>query len=696
MPASRTSAVRPRPALSPREAQALREALALRQALAAGQTLTPAQVAGPPHRDRRRRRTAAAGSRTAPAAQRRQPVRRQTAPGRPARSAAPSRKPTAPRQGRPPSRDAAAPARAGRPGCGVVAMSTLLLPAVAVLVLPGVRRRRIGRWPARRHRPGADRPDLAARAGRPLPAARAGGRPAADRAAAGARRRAGRPRAGRRRAGRSSARPPPTSTAPRRPSASRCSGLSVHDAGCDLRRPLPAGPGRARRPRPRGRRGPRRADRRRPGRRHATAVAAAEAAVAAAGDARPPTSWPTVRDEVDGPQPRGDRAAGRARRDPRRRCAAGPQQPRAWRAGRPTSASSPPPASSRRRRPPLADSADLPAGLSPALDAAGRPVPGVAWAVIGNSPVTVLPAETVVAVSTALSQLGKPFVGGTSGPDTYDCGGFTSAAWLLAGYAVPSTPESQWATGAPVALTDLQIGDLVFSPGGQDVGIYLGDGDVVGASAGTYQVGVRSVAAGSSATRVTLPAPATPNAGAAVRRRHRRLRCAAAGARRGQPGVGRLRPTARSRARRCAPWAWPGTRCAATPRRPTPRMSAAFAVRPSGRRCASPTRTGPTPARCRRSPRKPAPGRGARARPTTAGRWRSTCAVASTSPARRSGRWMTANAGRFGFVQPDWARPGAREARAVALGVRLHLLTDPSGTGSLRSRGGRRARATAA
>ena len=59
-----------------------------------------------------------------------------------------------------------------------------------------------------------------------------------------------------------------------------------------------------------------------------------------------------------------------------------------------------------------------------------------------------LPAETVAAVSTALSQLGKPFVAGTSGPDTYDCGGFTAAAWLLAGYAVPATPQDQWATGA--------------------------------------------------------------------------------------------------------------------------------------------------------------------------------------------------------------------------------------------------------
>jgi hypothetical protein len=124
----------------------------------------------------------------------------------------------------------------------------------------------------------------------------------------------------------------------------------------------------------------------------------------------------------------------------------------------------------------------------------------------------VLPAETVAAVSSALSQLGKPFVPGTAGPDGYDCGGFTSAAWLLGGHAVPTDPQDQWATGAPVPMESLQVGDLVHSPGGLDVGIYLGDGDVIGASAGNYSVSIRSVVPGSSATRVTLPAPDQPNA----------------------------------------------------------------------------------------------------------------------------------------------------------------------------------------
>jgi cell wall-associated NlpC family hydrolase len=159
----------------------------------------------------------------------------------------------------------------------------------------------------------------------------------------------------------------------------------------------------------------------------------------------------------------------------------------------------------------LSDTTALPAAFSPALDAAGQPIPGVVWAVVGTTPVTVLSAETVAAVSSALSQLGKPFAPGTAGPDTYDCGGFAAASWLLAGYAVPATPQDQWATGAAVPLAQLQIGDLVFAPGGQDVGLYLGNGEVIGASAGTYQVGVRPLAAGSSATRVTLPASGKAN-----------------------------------------------------------------------------------------------------------------------------------------------------------------------------------------
>jgi cell wall-associated NlpC family hydrolase len=305
----------------------------------------------------------------------------------------------------------------------------------------------------------------------------------------------------------------------------------------------------------------------------------------------------------------------------------------------------------------LTDPADLPEGFSPALNEAGQPIPGVVWAVVGTSPVTVLPAETVAAVSSALSQLGKPFTPGTSGPDTYDCGGFTAASWLLAGYAVPATPQDQWATGAAVPLADLQIGDLVYAPGGQDVGIYVGNGEVIGASAGTYQVSVRSVAPGSSVTRVTLPAPAEANVALPL------VEAGACGAALPPPGE------------RTGAWGgWSNgqipveTLCLLGTYRHALRCDAAASY---GQLNAAYTAAFGTPlcitdsyrplgAQITAFQRKPklaaVPG-------TSNHGW--ALAVDLCGGVNVSGSapwtWMTANAGRFGFVQPDWAAPGGEK-----------------------------------
>lgn len=306
----------------------------------------------------------------------------------------------------------------------------------------------------------------------------------------------------------------------------------------------------------------------------------------------------------------------------------------------------------------LADAAELPPGLSPALDGAGSPVPGTAWAVIGNSPVTVLPAETVAAVSSALSQLGKPFLPGTSGPDTYDCGGFTSAAWLLAGYDLPPTPQDQWSTGAPVPLAALQIGDLVFAPGGQDVGIYLGDGDVLGASAGSYQVGVGTLAAGSSATRVLLPAPAERNAALPPG---------------GPTGVcGAALPTPGEASPAWGGWANgeipSGALCALGVHRHALRCDAAasYASLDTAYRAAFGSPLCITDsyrshaAQVAAFIRKP----GLAAVPGTSNHgWALAVDLCGGINIAGSAQWswMTANAGRFGFVQPDWAAPGGEK-----------------------------------
>jgi len=300
----------------------------------------------------------------------------------------------------------------------------------------------------------------------------------------------------------------------------------------------------------------------------------------------------------------------------------------------------------------------LPDGLSPALDPAGKPVPGVAWAVIGSRPVTVLPAETVAAVSNALSQLGKPYVSGATGPATYDCGGFTSASWLLAGYAVPTTPQAQWATGAAVPLSGLEPGDLVFSPGARDVGIYLGDGDVLGASAGTFRVGIRGVAAGSRAVRVTLPAPAAPNAAltaaertgtcGAVRPAHGVPTPAWGGWANGQiPGSALCSLGVAGHVLRCD--------AAAAYRQ----LSAAFASAFGTPLCITDSYRS-YGAQVAAFLEKPA----LAAVPGTSNHgWAlavDLCGGINVAGTPQS-NWMAANAGRFGFVHPEWAQPGAEK-----------------------------------
>lgn len=306
----------------------------------------------------------------------------------------------------------------------------------------------------------------------------------------------------------------------------------------------------------------------------------------------------------------------------------------------------------------LTDPADLPDGLSPALDAEGRPVPGVAWAVSGSSPVTVVPSETVAAVSNALSQLGKPYVAGSTGPETYDCGGFTAASWLLGGYALPATPQQQWTAGTAVPLDGMQMGDLVFSPGGQDVGIYLGDGDVLGASAATYQVGIRSVAAGSTAVRVPVAATGTPNA------------ALPAGGPTGPCGAPLATPGGNS-----PKWGgWDNGEipteglCRLGVYRHALRCDAAAGYAAMGSAYEAEFGTGLCITDSYRSlasqvdafSRKPA----LAAVPGTSNHgW--ALAVDLCGGIQRSGseqwRWMTANAGRFGFVQPDWAAPGGEK-----------------------------------
>ncbi|MEU1627506.1 NlpC/P60 family protein [Streptomyces sp. NPDC020096] len=84
------------------------------------------------------------------------------------------------------------------------------------------------------------------------------------------------------------------------------------------------------------------------------------------------------------------------------------------------------------------------------------------------------------AVSFAHAQLGKPYVWGATGPNSYDCSGLTQAAWSAAGVSLPRTTYSQINSGARVPEGQLQPGDLVFFYSSvSHVGIYIGDGQMI-------------------------------------------------------------------------------------------------------------------------------------------------------------------------------------------------------------------------
>ena len=97
-------------------------------------------------------------------------------------------------------------------------------------------------------------------------------------------------------------------------------------------------------------------------------------------------------------------------------------------------------------------------------------------------------------VEYAKQSLGKPYVWGGNGPNSFDCSGFTKYVYAHFGYTLNRTASAQLSNGVSVSRSELQPGDLVFFYNGRvstpvsHVGIYVGDGQFIHASTNTYAV----------------------------------------------------------------------------------------------------------------------------------------------------------------------------------------------------------------
>lgn len=109
--------------------------------------------------------------------------------------------------------------------------------------------------------------------------------------------------------------------------------------------------------------------------------------------------------------------------------------------------------------------------------------------------------DTVLAQ--ARGQIGKPYVYGDEGPNTFDCSGLMQFCFGLAGITLPRTAAQQQASPKVTRVADPQPGDLVFyGQPAHHVALYIGGGRQIAAPHTGALVQEQAVSSGATYGRV--------------------------------------------------------------------------------------------------------------------------------------------------------------------------------------------------
>lgn len=112
------------------------------------------------------------------------------------------------------------------------------------------------------------------------------------------------------------------------------------------------------------------------------------------------------------------------------------------------------------------------AAAAPAAEAAPEPEPVVEAAASGTG--------AAIAAMAAQYQ-GTPYVWGGSSPSGWDCSGFIQWIYAQHGISVARGTSNILASSQFVRTSSPKLGDLVFQNGGGHAGIYIGNGQIIGA-----------------------------------------------------------------------------------------------------------------------------------------------------------------------------------------------------------------------